>query len=271
MRIRNFFLGAAFACFLGFGVAAVSGEEPAAEPTAESAALRVLILQTEPFFYQDASGHWQGLEYDLLLGFAEAQKRPFEIIDAEMFAKLFPRLSAGDAEIAAGALTITPDRLERFAFSSPYFPVLPLIVLPYGAEATKLTDFKGKRVLVVRGTSHDHALSAVPGVELLYDESDASMFRRLAAGEADALATDSPAYFWYAERYPDLTAGFSFGERSYYGFAMPPGSPLKAELDAFLQAAQKDGRFRECLREAFGKWGAEAIDDMAEGMFDGKH
>ncbi len=230
--------------------------------------LHVLAMSTEPFLYVGEDGEIRGLEYDLLTHFAAVQGRELKIEWADGFATLLPRLAAGDADLISASLTITPERQAKFDFTSPYFPVLPLVVEVSGEESASLEELRGKRILVVRGTSHDEALKAVGGIDLVYDTTDAAMFARLAAGEAAGLATDSPAYFWNADRYPNLSPSFGFGERSYYGFALRQGDPLKDELDVFLGQIKRDGRFLEFLHSAFGAWRADAIDAMAEGMFD---
>lgn len=74
----------------------------------------------EPFVYQDAEGKLIG--YDVELGMLIANKLGVKLELKEMlFAHLIQAVVNGNADLAASAISITPERQEEVIFSLPYY------------------------------------------------------------------------------------------------------------------------------------------------------
>ena len=58
------------------------------------------------------------LEYEILQFFAKSKGRDLELTWVDAFENLLPTFERGDFDIAAGTLTITAERDEKFDFSS---------------------------------------------------------------------------------------------------------------------------------------------------------
>ena len=77
--------------------------------------------------------------------------------------KLIPALLAGQGDIAAGVLTITPDRLQQADFADPFFRNVAEIVVtgPASPPLASLDDLSGKQVFVRRSSSYWTHLEAL--------------------------------------------------------------------------------------------------------------
>jgi len=77
-----------------------------------------------------------------------------------------PELDAGTGDIAAAGLTVTPERAEVVAFTSPYIPKVSEVVVASrgrGGELESLDSLAGREVHVVRGSSYVESLRRLNG------------------------------------------------------------------------------------------------------------
>ena len=142
--------------------------------------LHVLALSSQPFFYDD-DGTPAGIEYEILTYFAKTRNLEIVVEYVDAFPDLLERIAQGEADIAAGTITITPERQETVDFSAPYFPVQVVLVERTGETSTSLDDpcgLTGRRVRgndgrgsAVRnrgrgsGSAHRHSGPALRGSE----------------------------------------------------------------------------------------------------------
>ncbi len=121
------------------------------------------------FFIQN--GEPRGFEYELVRAFERelnAQRKRGEpelqaIFVPTRLGDLVPRLAAGIGDIAAGGLTITPERAALVDFSRPYFEdVAELVVAHKGSpKLERVEDLAGRRVVVLSGSSYVASLEAL--------------------------------------------------------------------------------------------------------------
>lgn len=121
------------------------------------------------FFIQN--GEPKGFEYELVRAFERELNAKRKRGDPELQAifvptrlgDLVPRLAQGIGDIAAGGLTITPERAALVDFSRPYFEdVAELVVAHKGAPALeRIEDLAGRRVVVLSGSSYVESLEAL--------------------------------------------------------------------------------------------------------------
>jgi len=130
--------------------------------------LRVLVSYSLTNYFQDM-GSEHGFEYELLSKYGEDlnQGRPlpkkiFVIFIPVPLEKLLDELRAGHGDIAAGGLTVTRQRQELVAFTTPYIPDVREIVVsgPGAPPINTLDDLSGRKVWVRAGSSYaDHLRS----------------------------------------------------------------------------------------------------------------
>jgi membrane-bound lytic murein transglycosylase MltF len=121
------------------------------------------------FFIQN--GEPRGFEYELVRAFERelnAKRKRGEpelqaIFVPTRLGDLVPRLASGIGDIAAGGLTITPERAALVDFSRPYFEDVAELVVAHKAspKLERVEDLAGKRVVVLSGSSYVGSLEAL--------------------------------------------------------------------------------------------------------------
>ena len=153
---------------LGRIEAAFTGDLP---QIIERGQLRILVSYSLTNYFLDL-GTQHGFEYELLSKYDEdlntgrpLSKRTVVIFIPVPLDDIFDLLRAGRGDIAAGGLTITGQRQESVAFTTPYIPNVHEIVIsgPGAPPFTSLDDLSGHKVWVRAGSSyagHLRSLSA---------------------------------------------------------------------------------------------------------------
>src|SRR5215216_7131785 len=135
-------------------------EEPTATPEAGGVDLirsgklvTCTHLPYQPFQFEQG-GKIVGFDVDMIdlvakkLGVKQAiVDTPFEGIQSG------EDLNARKCDIAAAAMTITPERQEKIAFSAPYFDANQALLVEKGSGIKSLDDLEGKTLGVQSGTT----------------------------------------------------------------------------------------------------------------------
>jgi len=138
----------------------------------ERRVIRALVVPSRTQYWID-HGRQIGSQYDLLFHFENELNRRHEMANKHIRLhvsfiptsrdKLIPALLAGQGDIAAGVLTITPDRLQQADFADPFFRNVAEIVVtgPASPPLASLDDLSGKQVFVRRSSSYWTHLEAL--------------------------------------------------------------------------------------------------------------
>ena len=126
--------------------------------------IRVLVPYSRTLYFVDLGGTQRGMSYDFMRAFEDDFNRRLARGNLSVHvvfipvsrAHLLPLLLAGEGDIAAANLTITPERSRIVDFATPAArDVKELIVTGPGAPAlATLDDLAGKEVYVSRATSY---------------------------------------------------------------------------------------------------------------------
>ncbi|MGI5125463.1 ectoine/hydroxyectoine ABC transporter substrate-binding protein EhuB [Pseudonocardia sp. CA-107938] len=151
---RTFLAAALVAPLLGACAPAASGST--LERARRDGALRIGISGERPFGYTDTDGHVTGAQPEVArlvlrrlgIGGIEAVQVRFD--------RLVPTLLAGQCDLVAAGMTITPQRCAQVAFSRPDFVSPPAFLVPAG-NPQRLRTFddaarRGIRVAVLVGS-----------------------------------------------------------------------------------------------------------------------
>lgn len=104
----------------------LGGVMPAACAQSESESLVVKkklvvgIKETPPFAMKDADGRWTGISIDLWRQIAEELHIPYEWRELDQSA-LITGIADGSLDAVVSNLTITPERLDKFDFTYPFY------------------------------------------------------------------------------------------------------------------------------------------------------
>lgn len=218
------------------GLAAAPGEKPGAERVH----LKVAASPYEPFAFPEG-GEARGLDVDLLRLVCTTRGWTFEV-EWTSFSDLWTRLREGRADLAIGALYLTPEREREFLFTRPYLRTGLVVVHGASRPIRSQKDLSGLLLGVKRGATGEAAVRRlahrIPLRGVLLFENTEESFEALERGAVDAVLNDYlNTLFLVSRRYQGKvavgrsTAGVLFLTRDRLAF--PFRSDLVRVRDAF--------------------------------------
>ena len=175
-----------------------------------------------------------------------------EVEYVESFADLLTRLARGEADIASGTITITPERAKNVDFSAPYFPVQIVLVERVGETSASLSDLAGSVVGAFAKTTAEDALNEIGNITVVQRDGLQGMLDAVESGELRAAAADSSAVIPALDSYPSLEISLMFGKPQSFGFALPKGSDLTDALGQHLLDLKASGIYFRLVTEYMG-------------------
>ena len=180
--------------------------------------IRVLVPFSKTFYFLDG-GRQRGLTYDLMKVFAKQINADLKrkIVQVQLVFipvnrdELIPDLLNGVGDIAAGGLTITPERKALIDFSEPLLTNVREIIVtgPSSPPLSSLDDLSGQTIHVRKSSSfYEHLvrlnasfrISGKPEITLISEEEnleDEDLLEMVNAGLLPMLVMDRPkAEFW---------------------------------------------------------------------------
>jgi membrane-bound lytic murein transglycosylase MltF len=296
--------------------------EPAPEPTPTPAGLapfvapwkgdldgmvkrrfvRVLTVQS-PILYFIDRGREAGITYESFKAFEKALNDNLKLGPAGVHVilmpvardELVPRLLAGEGDIAAATLTITPERQKLVDFSTPLASDVDevLVTGPDTPPVASLEELSGREVYIRPSSSYAEHLRALndrfkaegkPGVRILpADESLESddILEMVSAGLVPATIVDSYLADLYTQVFPSLRkhSDVAVNRGGQIAWAFRKNSPkLAAAINAFAKRHRQGTLAGNVLINRYiksTKWvkNARGREDMARfrsmiGLFD---
>ena len=131
----------------------------------ERRAVRALVAPSRLQYWIDR-GRQSGAEYELLTKFEEVLNTKYKLKRKHIRVhvhfiptardELIPALLKGRGDIAAGMLTVTPERLQQADFGTPFFRNVPEIVVtgPASPQLASIEDLAGQKLIVRRSSSY---------------------------------------------------------------------------------------------------------------------
>jgi polar amino acid transport system substrate-binding protein len=173
-----------------------------------------------------------------------------------------PALQSGRVDMAAGAFSITPDRLAVVDFVSYFSGGTSLIVPTGNPKDIGLETMCGQTIAVQQGTVYADDYMPIFNDECVAageDEITVSVFPTqpdatlaLSTGRADASMSDYGPLAYVAERSNNQLEVLSENyDPSIWGYGFPQGSELSTAIAAAFNALMEDGTYAEILE----KWG----------------
>ncbi|MEM7023144.1 MAG: lytic transglycosylase F [Pseudomonadota bacterium] len=229
----------------------------------ERKVIRVLVTYNRTNFFIE-NGRERGFEYELIQQLADflnrdlgADEQPFTVVTLPMpFEQLIPSLDAGEGDIIAAGLTITPERQQRVDFTAPYLPEVNEILITASdvADISTLTDLAGRTVHVASGRTyggHLRTLSAelvaaghapIEVVEVDPHLETEDLLQLVHAGMVELTVADDHIGQIWADSLPGIVLrdDLVIHPGGRIAWAIRPESPLlRAELDRFMTDHQR--------------------------------
>jgi len=182
--------------------------------------------------------------------------------------QLIPRLLEGQGDIAAGILTVTPERLEKVDFGAPFFRGAKEIAVtgPASPELTSVDDLSGQEVFVRKSSSYwthleslnerfknEHkapvTLKAAPE-----DLQDDDLLEMVNAGLVGIVVVDRYQALLWAQVFKKLKPhkGVVVNKGGDIAWMIRKESPkLRAEIAAFAKAYGQKSEFGNALLKKY--------------------
>lgn len=214
-----------------------------------------------PFGYVDENGKVQG--YDVyfakriakdLLGSEDAVD--FVYVEA---ASRVEYLKSAKVDITLANFTVTDERKEQVDFALPYMKVALGIVSPQKTEITDVNQLKGKKLIVVKGTTAETYFSKnYPDVTLVKFDEHQEAYDALLDGRGDAFSTDNTEVLAWAKQNKGFVVGVeSLGDIDTIAPAVQKGNTellnwLNDEIKTLAKEKFFHKDFDETLKSVYG-------------------
>ena len=229
------------------------------ETVYQEGVLHVLTRNSPTTYYHDRHGGVTGLEYELAKGFADELGVRLTMRSLDNLESMKKELDQGYAYFAAAGLTITEDRQQHLAFSSPYLEVDEQIVYNMKSRRPRSAkDLIGKKVAVLAGSSHaTHLLelqSQHPKLEWseVENSSPADLLQQVVDGNIDYTIMDSNELRIHQSFFPKAKVAFNLGDSRPLAWAFPisEDSSLFDAAQSYFERIESDGTLEQ-LKERF--------------------
>jgi membrane-bound lytic murein transglycosylase MltF len=259
---------------------------------AERRVVRILTVQSPVLYFVD-KGRELGLTFESAKAFETELNETLGTGNVKVHVllmpvardELIPRLLAGQGDIAAATLTVTPERLKQVDFSDPLAQDVSEIVVtgPGSTALASLNDLSGKEIHVRLSSSYAEHLNALndrfaaegkdPVQIVAADEvlEDGDLLEMVAAGLIPATAADSFMVDLWINVFPDLKPhpDLPLASGGDIAWAFRKDSPKLAQaVNAFVKTQKKGTLAGNVLINKYlktTKWvqNARSEDDIA--------
>jgi polar amino acid transport system substrate-binding protein len=258
-------LGLAAALVLGASACGSDDDDTSSSDTTEAAEATTWTVCSdmpyEPFEFEGEGPRglaYTGFDIELLDAIAEDQNATLDITDSD-FDTIFASVNAGNCDIVASAVTITPEREENSLFSEPYFDADQSLLVPADSDVTSLEDLAGETIGVQTGTTGEtYANENAPeGATVKAYPDAAALFAALNAGEIAAVLQDLPVNSDRATKDENVTVVETFKTGEQYGFVVAKeNTEAQSAINEGLSAVKEDGTYDELYEKYFPNAGS---------------
>jgi membrane-bound lytic murein transglycosylase MltF len=228
----------------------------------ERRVIRVLTVQNPILYFVD-QGREVGITYEAIKAFEKQLNQTLgkKVVTVHVIAipvardELSPRLLAGQGDIAAAQLAVTPERQQQVDFGNPFMTGVRemLVTGPASPPVASLEDLSDKEVYVRLSSSYAEHLrklnahfetegkapvTILPAEEVL---EDGDILEMVNAGLVPATVVDEYTADLYTQVFPSLLKRSDIASQPVsFAWAFRKGSPqLAAEINAFVRTHQQ--------------------------------
>ncbi len=205
-----------------------------------------------PFEYIGESGEPEGFDMALIKEIGSRIGVEVEISDMEFGALVASIGNKIDVSIAG--MTITDERKETVAFSTPYYDATQMVLVAAGSEIATADDLKGKNIGCQLGTTGNTIADEIEGANVSAYDKGVDAVNDLINGRVDVVIIDkNPAEVFAAQFDGQIAAiegtAFNF-DIEQYGIAMAKDDAvLQNAINTALEEVIADGTFDKLVEE----------------------
>ncbi len=222
-----------------------------------------------PFSFMDEKKQVDGYSIDLCKRVVSLIGRQLKLPDLQVkwlpvtVQTRFDAIVKGQADMECGSSTVTLSRLKQVDFSSFIFAESTGLLTKAAAGLRSLSDFSGKRISVIAGTTNESAVKTQLGrlqinATVLPFKTRDEAFAALVEDKADAYAADKLLLVGAVTRSKDQKFLLLPDELSFepYGITLPRGDAgLRQAVNAALSQIFGSGEIMQIYGRWFGQFG----------------
>lgn len=205
--------------------------------------LVVLSDHSFPPFEYIKDGIPSGIDPDIATVIAQKLNKKIKIFSVG-FTSIIPSIERKMGDIGIAAITITPDRQERVAFSIPYAKSEQFIISLKDFPVINKNELEGLKIGVKQGTSA-HTLIQQMGlkrINLLPYPTTLHTIRALLNNETEAVVIDQQTALWATKQYPQLQSHPLKDSTEYYGICVHKSNyKLLTEINTIIKEMTANG------------------------------
>ena len=240
---------------------AASADATAADLLSEIQARGTITIAMEgtwaPWTYHDESDTLVG--YDVEVGSKIAEKLGVEpqFVEGE-WDGLLAGLDAGRYDIMVNGVDITPERAEKYDFSTPYaFNRTAVITKADDDSINTLEDLKGKKTANTISSTYAELAEQYGATVTGVDDLNQT-FELLLSGRIDATLNAEMTFYDYTKEHPDANAKIAVLAADANEVAIPmrkgdETATLRTAIDAAIDELRADGTLKALSEKYFGR------------------
>ena len=238
----------------------------------KKATLDINWMTSVPFIHQNSDGEMDGLEYELLVNFAEYLKREEGIElklnwkNTEDFAGILQTAKKNESPnfIGVSAFSITENRKKYAQFTRPYLPDVTVLVSSKGTKIVRslneiYTMMESMTAVTISGTSYETLLLDLKDrldldFEIIYIGSDNNILDYVSMADDRFGFIDLPIYLMLVQNGGELVRqNFFTVSGNGYGYLMTKQSDWVEPFNRFLDYAEEEGIIAKVTTKHMGK------------------
>lgn len=209
-----------------------------------------------PFENFKGGNQFTGFDIDLMRDIAKRLNLKMQVKDTDFTGlQSGAALNARQCDVAASAMTITPQRAKHLTFSDPYYDSAQSLMVPTDSSVQSLADLAGKKIGVQADTTGEaYAREHAPAsAKIIAYPSDAEEFAAIQAGNVDALLQDLPVNLKHTQTNPSyqIVATYKTGEQYGFAFRKSGSEALVKKVNATLKTLRSNGTYRTLFNRYF--------------------
>ncbi len=220
-----------------------------------------LVIATEgtwaPWTYHDERGELVGFDIEVAKAVCDKLGVEAQFVEGE-WDGLLAGIDAGRYDTMANGVDITPDRREKYDFSTPYAYIrTALMVRADDDTITSFEDLEGKSTANTISSTYAQ-LAESYGAKVTGVDDLNQTIELLLQGRIDATLNAEVTYYDYIAQHPDanIKVAALTEEANHIAMPFPKGEASKAlreEVDKALEELRGEGKLGEISQKYFGK------------------
>lgn len=199
-------------------------------------------------------GTYTGFDGDLVTAIAEELDLELKAIDSA-FDPLQSglALNSNQCDMAASAMTITPERAKNLTFSDGYYDSKQSLLVPAGSDIKSIDDLAGKKVAVQNATTgKTYAEENATGAQVVSFPDDSAEFTALRGGTVDAILQDLPVNLEHTRDGAFvIVEQYDTGEEYGFAFRKTGDEALVEAVNEALQELRDSGEYQKIYDKYF--------------------